>query len=267
VAHNWVISTENHRRTLGIAAQFWLRLGRPLNPLILLYSVTPPLPDEDNDDIDMGIENNNPTGSTAVDDNDVIFFDALLALPAVDDPVAASNTDATSDTSLGPLADADDVEPASHPAGLSAAGSGAPLVSDASLGLPAGRSNTPGNVDVMGMVPNDVNGNVADPFGDGASGDPPLGLLTRENVNPQQFPGVSNGPVGIAPSVVETSLGPLAGRSSSLGDIDVSGIGPNDVDGDVTDPGNGALGDRPLSLSTWGERQPTGISRRIERFG
>ena len=181
-----------------------------------------------------------------MDDDEVVFFDALAALPAVDDPVAASNTDATSDVSLDPLADADDVEPASHSAGLSAAGSGAPSASGASLGLPAGRRNTPGDVDVTGMGPNDVDGDVANPVGDGASGDPPLGLSTGGDVGPQQFPGESDGSVdGIAPLAVDTSLGLLAGRSSSQGDVDVSGIDPNVVDGDYT-----------LGLSTGGNISP-----------
>ena len=103
-------------------------MNAPPHPPILMSGI-PPLPDEDDDDINAGAEINNPTGGTAMDDDDVIFFD-----------VAASNTDATLDASLGPSADADDVEPASHPAGLSAAGPGAPSASDASLGLPAGRS-------------------------------------------------------------------------------------------------------------------------------
>jgi hypothetical protein len=139
-----------------------------------------------------------------MDDDEVVFFDTFAALPAINDPVATSNTDATLDASLGPPADVDDVEPASHPAGLSAAGSGAPSASVASLGLPAGRSNTPGKVDVTGMGPNDVDGDVADPVGNGASGDPPLGLSTWGKVGPQQFPGESDGLVdGIAPSAVD----------------------------------------------------------------
>ena len=113
-AHNRVIRGENHHRQSGIGARFRQRVGRPLDPLIPLYSVAPPLPDEDDNDIDAGIENNNPSRGTAVEDDDIVFFDALAALPAVDNPVAASNTDATSVAFLGPSADADDVEPALH---------------------------------------------------------------------------------------------------------------------------------------------------------
>ena len=266
-AHNWVISIKNHRRTSGIAARFWLRRGRPLDPPIPLYSVVPPLPDKDNDDIDAGIEQNNPSGSTATEDDDVIFFDALAALPAVNDPAAASNTDATSDASLGPSANVDDVEPASNLTGLSADGSDAPLASDASLGLPAGRSNMPGNDDVLGVGPDDVDGNVAGLVGDGVSGDRPLGLLTGGNVGPQASPGGPNGSVdGIAPLAVETSLGLSAGRSSLQGDDDVLGMGPNNIDGNVTDPGNGASGDHTLGLFDRRTRLPTGIPRRNERF-
>ena len=157
-----------------------------------------------------------------MEDDDVVFFDALAALPAVNDPAAASNTDATSDASLGPSANVDDVEPASNLTGLSAGGSDAPSASDAPLGLPAGRSNTPGNDDVSGVGPDEVDGNVAGLVGNGVSGDRPLGLLTGGNVGPQASPGGPYGSVdGIAPLAVETSLGLLAGRSSSQGDNDV----------------------------------------------
>jgi hypothetical protein len=98
------------------------------------------------------------------------------------------------------------------------------------------------------MGPNDVDGVVADP-GDGASGDCPLGLLTGGNVSPLASPDGTNGSVdGDAPLAVETSLGLSAGRSTLQGDVDVLGIGPNDVAGDVADPGDGASGDRPLGL-------------------
>ncbi len=59
------------------------------------------------------------------DDDDVVFFDALAALPAVDDSIAAANIDASSDAYLGPSADADDLDSASNPTGLLADGSGA----------------------------------------------------------------------------------------------------------------------------------------------
>ncbi len=43
-----------------------------------------------------------------VDDDNVVFFDALAALPAVDNPIAVANIDASLDASLGLSADADD---------------------------------------------------------------------------------------------------------------------------------------------------------------
>ena len=140
------------------------------------------------------------------------------------------------------------MEPASNLTGLSEDGSDAPLASDASLGLPASRSNTPENDDFSGVGPNDIDGNVADLDDDGVSGDRLLG---------QASPGGSNGSVdGIAPSAVETSLGLSDGRSSSQGDDNVSGMGPNDVDGSVPDPGDGASGDHTLGLLTGGHVDP-----------
>ncbi len=216
-----------------------------LDPPIPLYPVpVPPLPDADDDDIDGGAEQNNPSGGAAADDNDVVFFDALAALPAVDDY-------------LGPSADADDLDPASNLTGLSADGSGAPSAPDASLGLLADRGNTPENDDVAEMGPDD-DGDVADP-GDGASGDRPLGLLTRGDVGPQASSGGTDGSASRdAPLAADaSSLGLLAGWSTSQGDDGISGEGPDDVDGDVANPvGDGASGDRPPDLSIGGNIDP-----------
>ena len=126
---------------------------------------------------------------------------------------------------------------------------GAPSFSDTSLGLLADQSNTPGNDDVSDMGPNDVDGDVADP-GDGASGDQPRVLLTGGDVGPQASSGVTNGLAGKnATSTADASLGLSAGRSSSQVNDDVSGVGPDDVDGDIADTdGDGAFGDRPINV-------------------
>ena len=79
-----MIRNENYRRQSGIGARFRRRVGRLLDPPIPLYPVPPP-PDEDDDDIDAGAEINNPTGGATMDDDEVVFFNALAALPAVDD--------------------------------------------------------------------------------------------------------------------------------------------------------------------------------------
>ena len=52
--------------------------------------------------MDVGDKINNPFGGTAVDGNDVVFLDALVALLADDEPVAATNTDATSELLSAP---------------------------------------------------------------------------------------------------------------------------------------------------------------------
>ncbi len=69
---------------------------------------------------------------TAINDNDVIFFDALVAFPAINDPVKADNNDATPTASLSPLANADDVELAVQSTGLLAVEIDAPLALEAS---------------------------------------------------------------------------------------------------------------------------------------
>ncbi len=51
---------------------------------------------------------------------------------------------------------------------------------------------------------------------------------------------------GDAPSAADAPLGLSARRSTLQGDNDVSGEGPDDVHGDVADPGDSALGDRTL---------------------
>jgi hypothetical protein len=199
--------------------------------------------------MDMGVEQNNPSRGTVIDGDDVVFFNALAALPVVDDPVATTNTDATSDASLGPPANGDDMEPASDPTGLLADGTGAPLAPDASLGLPADRSNMPGNVDVSEICPDNVDSIIANHVGDGASGNCTPGLSTGWGTGPLASSGGSIGSDGgYAPLAADASLGLLAGRSTSQGDGDVTGIGPNDVTGDVVNPDDGALGDYTMAF-------------------
>ena len=124
----------------------------------------------DSDNLDVGVDQSNPTGGAVEDDDNVVFFDALAALPAVDDRITTNNSDATSDASLGLSADADDVEPASNPTGLLADGSDVPPATAASLGLPANRSTMLGIDANLGAGPDDVDSDVADPD-DGTSGD------------------------------------------------------------------------------------------------
>ena len=118
---------------------------------------------------DEGVDQINPSGDATEIDEHAVVFDAFAALPADDDDVAADDDDVMSNASLGPSADATDVESTSTPPGLSAVGIGAPLASVASLGPSAGRGNSPGNADVSGAGPDDVDGAAASPFGDGAS--------------------------------------------------------------------------------------------------
>ena len=116
-----------------------------------------------------GVEQNNPSGDTVENNNDVVLFNAFAVLPAVDDHIEADDDDAMLNASLGPSADANNMDSTPTPPGLLADGIGAPLASEASLGLLAGRSNSLGNADISGVGPGNVDGNVAD-VGDNASG-------------------------------------------------------------------------------------------------
>ena len=141
-AHNRVIRAENRRRSTGIGARFRLRVGRPLDPQIPLYPVDPrPLPMAVDTGFDEGVDQINPSGDATEIDEHAVVFDAFAALPADDDDVAADDDNVMSNASLGPSADANDVELTSTPPGLSAVGIGAPSASVASLGPSAGRGN------------------------------------------------------------------------------------------------------------------------------
>ena len=134
-----------------------------------------------NNEFGAGVEQNNPSGDTAENDNDVDFFNAFVVLPAVNDHVEADDNDAMLYASLSPSADTNNMDLMPTPPGLLADGIGTPLASEASLDLSAGRSNSLGNADVLGVGPDDVNGKFTD-VSDKASGDRTLGLSTRGDV-------------------------------------------------------------------------------------
>ena len=203
-----MIHEENCRQSTGIGARFRLCVGRPLDPPIPLYPAEPcPLLMALDSGFDAGVEQNNPSGDTAENDDNVVFFDAFVVLPAVNNDVAANNNNDISNASLGPLADANNMDSTPTPPGFLAEGISAPSAPEASLGLLAGRSNSLGNAYVLGVGPDDVEGNVSDPIGDGASGDQPLGLLTKGGVSPPASP---DGTIDLAdrgaPSALEPSL-------------------------------------------------------------
>ena len=207
-----------------------------------------------NNEFGAGVEQKNPSGDTAKNDDNVVFFNAFAALLAVNDHVEADNDDSMLYASLGPSADANNMDSTPTPPGLLADGIGAPPASEASLGLSAGRSNSLGNANVSGVGPDDVNGDVAD-VGNNVAGDRTLGLLTEGGVSPPASPkGTIDLANGGAPSVLDASLGLPAGQSNLLGDVGVFGMGPDDVDGDIAGlVGDGASGDSTLGLLTKGD--------------
>jgi hypothetical protein len=67
-------------------------------------------------EFDEGVEQNNPSGDTAENNNDVVFFNAFAALPAVDNHVEADDNDAMLNVSLSPSADANNMDSTPTPA-------------------------------------------------------------------------------------------------------------------------------------------------------
>ena len=169
----------------------------------------------------------------------------------VDGDVADPGDGASGDQPLGPLTRGDVGPQASSGGTDSSANGDAPSAADASsLGLLAGWSTSQGDDGISGEGPDDVDGDVANPVGDGASGDRPPDLSIGGNLDPLASRGGTNGSAGVdAPSAADAPLGLSAGLSTSQGDDDVAGMGPDDVDGDVADPGDGASGDSTLGHS------------------
>ncbi len=230
-AHNWTILDENARRTTSIVACFWQRVGRPLDPTIPLYEV-PPLPDADNDEFDETVvEQNNPPGNAAETDNDtVVFYDALTGLLALDDFVETNDDDATYSVYPGPSANAGNVDTVSTLTGLPAFEVDIPSASAASLGLPAGRSNSSRNDDVSGVGPDGIDGNAGGPANNCALGDGTVGLAADSGICPPASPGDPNGSVdgSDAPPGISVDVGPAAdahGPTEVVGATDAGSIG------------------------------------------
>jgi hypothetical protein len=179
----------------------------------------------------MVVEQNNPPGNAAETDNDtVIFYYALTGLPALEDFVETDDDDATYSVYPGPLADAGNVDTVSTLTGLPAFGVDIPSASAASLGLPAGRSNSSRNDDVSGVGPDGVDGNVGGPADDCALGDGTIGLAADSGIHPPASPGNLNGSVdgSDAPPGILVDVGPAAdaqGPTEVVGATDAGLIG------------------------------------------
>ncbi len=160
----------------------------------------------------------------------VVFYDALTGLPALDDFVETDGNDATYSVYPGPLADAGDVDMVSTLTGLPAFGVNIPSASAASLGLPAGRSNSSRNDDVSGVGPDGVDGNVGGPANDCALGDGTVGLAANSSIHPPASPGDPNGSVdgSDAPPGILVDVSPEAdahGPTEVVGAMDAGSIG------------------------------------------
>ena len=132
----------------------------------------------------------------------------------------------------GPSADAGDVDTVSTLTGIPAFGVDIPSASAASLGLPAGRSNSSRNNDVLGVGPDGIDGNVGGPADDCALGDGTVGLDDDNSIHPPASPGDLNGSVNgsDAPPGISVDVGSAAdahGPTEVVGSTDVGSIGTN----------------------------------------
>jgi hypothetical protein len=167
-AHNQAIQAENTRQTISITACFWQRVGRPLDPLTPLYYAPPP-PAAGNNKIDSTeVKRNNPSGDAKEYDDDlVLYFHVLTALPDLDNFVEDDNDDDASSPALGLLANGSNAV-ALTTVGHSADGVEAPPALAAPLSPPANWSNLLGDNDASGAGRGGVNGI---PVSKGATGD------------------------------------------------------------------------------------------------
>jgi len=113
-ALNRVIRNENHRRTSGIGACFRRRVGQELKPTLPLYELGNALPDDDDEDELVDIENNNPPGHAELPVNDQVDNSTarMMLSPLVETDEDDYDDDASS-TALGLAAHGSDASPAS----------------------------------------------------------------------------------------------------------------------------------------------------------
>jgi hypothetical protein len=234
-APNWAIQAENTRLTTSIAACFWQRVGRLLDPLIPLYDAPSP-PAAGNDEIDSTeVKRNNPSGDAKeYDNNPVVYFDTLMVLPDLDNFIEDDNNDDALSPAPGFSADGNNAVALTTVSHL-ADGVKAPPALAAPLGPPANLSNLSGDNNASGAGPSSVNGA---PFGNGATGNNgALGSLANGSTAP---PALTTAPTTFlgsdAPPALTTALGPLAdanGLSEGHDAMD-EGVGSN-VDAPIND--------------------------------
>ena len=105
-----------------------------------------------------------------------------------------------------------------------------PSASAASLGLPAGRSNSSRNDDVSGVGPDGIDGNAGGPANNCALGDGTVGLAADSGICPPASLGDPNGLVdgSDAPPGISVDVGPAAdahGPTEVVGAMDAGSIG------------------------------------------
>jgi hypothetical protein len=238
---------------MSIAARFWQHVRWPLDPLIPHYDAPPPLA-AGNNEIDLTeVKRNNPSGDAKeYDDNLVIYFDALTALPDLDNFVEDNNNDDALSPALGLSANGNDAV-ALTIVGYLADGVEAPPTLAAPLGPPADLSDSSGDNNASGAGPSGVNGT---PVGNGATGkNGVLGSLANGSAAP---PALTTAPTTFlgsdSPPALTTALGPLDdAKSLSEGHNAMDeGIGGN-IDAPID---NGATGNCVPGLTANGGIDP-----------
>ncbi len=187
-----------------------------------------------------GVEQNNPSGDAAESDNNqVVFFDALMALPALSNSFEDNDNDDASSTALGLLANGSDAA-ASTTVGLLADGIDAPPASAEDADAKgAGLSNVDGNP--VGSSATGNNGALGPPA-NGSAAPPALAAA----------PATSTG--SAAPLASTTALGSLANANGLLGGHNAMDEGAGGNVGINVD--DGATGDCLLGLMATGGVDP-----------
>jgi hypothetical protein len=216
----------------NIAARFRQRVGRLLNPLIPLYNVPPPC-NADDDKMDLTVvEINNPPGDANECNNDrVVLFDVLTALPALNKPLKNDNNDDALPTALGLLAN----------------GSNAVALTTVSLG--ANRIDAPPALEEDDAAGAGLGGVDGIPVGDGATGDD--GALGPPANGSAVTPALAATPAistrRAAPLALPDALGsPADANGFAGGHVPSKGAGASAEDDDAACAGSGGVDGIPV---------------------
>ncbi len=161
------------------------------------------------------VERNNPSGDAKeYDSNPVIYFNALTALPDLDDFIEGDYDDDALFPASGLLANGNDAVALTTVGHLADGVKAPPALADP-LGPPANLSNSSGNNNALGAGPGSIN---RTPVGNGATGN--NGALGSPANKSAAKPALTTAPTNFlgsdAPLALTTALSPLADENGLL---------------------------------------------------